>query len=285
MVNFRFLIVIAVLVGTGCSGLFAEFPEFDGDDVGPSVEDDTSEPVEYDLTLEAEPPTQVTAGETFPVVLQLIDGLGNDLDMEGVELELRVSEGEFSGGENQVSASSDEAGRVEFGLSIEVARSGLILTATSEHEDFSHVSVATDPFDVVAAQALAEFSSIEGVKNAVADGDEEAEIEIELFDEFENPLVGVIPEFEARGEEDEIEGGECSAINEEGVAKCTMTSMVAETKALSIINPISLENGGVVEFSLFCNPSAPDQFPLPVTLTVEDLPFEISRSIGRTPIS
>ena len=262
MKSLRFLIFIALFFGAGCSGLFGEFPEFEGRDIGDDADvgddadigdvgDDADEPLEYDLIVEG-PPSEVVAGESFVVVVRLVDDRGNDLEMADVDIEVRVSEGEFAGGGEKVNASSDGAGRVEYSLSIEVARSGLFLVVTSDHEEFSHASVSTAPFNVVAAQARAEFSAIYGEKNAEADGEDEAQIAIELFDEFQNPLVGEVPEFDASGEGNEL--GDCSPTNQQGVATCTMTSTAVGTKSLSITEPISLEDGGEVEFLPSCDP-------------------------------
>lgn len=238
--NLRVLLVITTLAMTACSGLFGEFPEFEH----------SSEQVEYDLEIMSGPPPEVDVGETFIVVLSLVDEDGIALEMEGVEVHLGVSEGEFADGGDQLSASSNEAGRVEFSPSIAVARSGLILTATSDHESFSHSSVSTDPFDVIGPAPRAEQSAISGQTGVIADGEDEATITIELFDESGNGVPGVIPEFSATGDGNAYRG--CSETDEDGVSICQMTSTVAEEKTLEITEPVQV-TGETIEFLLPCD--------------------------------
>lgn len=135
MKTLRLILVVFVLATTGCTGLFGEVPE--------------NENTRNGLALEVGPPSEVAVEEDFPVVLNLVDESGDILKREGVDLDLSLSEGEFASGDAQVSASSDETGTVEFSLNIEEARQGLVLTATSEHEDFANASLSTEPFDVI----------------------------------------------------------------------------------------------------------------------------------------
>lgn len=254
--NFRFLLLAAVFLVTGCSGLFEEFPEFEARDVGDNVEvdveDDIGEPPEFDLALDVGPPAEVLAGEEFDLVLSLVDEGGQALDMEGVEVQIRVSEGEFAAGGDVVSASSNESGRVVFSLLIDEARTGLILTATSDHESFSQASLSTESFDVIGPELQAELSVIFGSAGTIADGDEEATITIELFDVDGNGIGGIIPEFSASGEGNIYKA--CSETNDNGAATCQMTSTVAEEKILEITEPVQVI-GDTIEFLLPCDDS------------------------------
>lgn len=237
MMNLRVLLVVTALATTGCSGLFGEFPDHENRDPG------------NDFAFQVGPPSEVSVGDDFPVVLNLVDENGEALAMEGIELDLSVSDGEFASGDVQVSASSDETGTVEFSLNIEEAGQGLVLTATSEHEDFANASLSTEPFDVVGVEPLAEQSAIDGETGTIADGEDEATITIELVDEFGNGVAGVIPEFEATGEGNDYQ--ECSETDENGVATCLMTSTVDEEKTLKITDPVQV-TGETIEFWLPC---------------------------------
>lgn len=95
-------------------------------------------------------------------------------------------------------------------------------------------------------EASAQHSSITGEEGAVADGIDEALIIIELLDDNQNPIVGVTPEFSATGTGND--GEQCGETNGEGIAECTMTSTVAEEKALAIVEPVVVDDGETVEF-------------------------------------
>ena len=127
-----------------------------------------------------------------------------------------------------------------------------MLTATSDQESFSQASLSTDLFDVIGPEPQAALSVIVGSAGAIADGEDEATITIELFDEDGNGVAGIIPEFLASGGGNSYRA--CSETNVDGVAICQMTSTVAEEKTLEITEPVQVI-GETIEFLFPCEDS------------------------------
>ncbi len=91
-------------------------------------------------------------------------------------------------------------------------------------------------------------SSIVSVEPSVtADGIAAATIQIILKDANDNALVGVQPQFEATNTGNYNVKTACSLTNSLGLSTCTLTSLYAEVKVLSVTTPIFF-NGGSVTF-------------------------------------
>ena len=249
-------------VVTGCSGSEEVNGEDDvgvsddvdiSDDVGPTEDTGLFDEEATDIVVHTEPPQEVVAGESFVASFELVGERGYPVPEEGVELTATVNQNEFATGSAEAVATTDERGVAQFELVIEIAATGLVLTASSDHGALEGVTRNSDLFDVVAADPVAEESSISGGEG-VADGESEVEIIIELFDEFGNPVEGVVPEFEASGEGNSYE--ECSPTNAEGVAYCAMTSTETGEKTLEITYPVELVGETIVFYRWDCDESA-----------------------------
>ena len=201
------------------------------------------------LAIYEEPPSQVVAGESFQVAVKIADEDGERYDMAGVEIILTVEGGEFAGGESQMSALTADWGVASFAVVIEVASEGYRLEATIDEEGFDEVSAMTESFDVHAAAPDGGTSSIYGEADYAETGEEVA-LFIELFDEFENPVAGVVPEFEASGEGNEY--GACSETDDSGVATCSMTATEIGVQSLRITAPVET-TGQSIDFQLPCS--------------------------------
>lgn len=121
------------------------------------------------------------------------------------------------------------------------AHTDLVLTATTEEEDFQDLSATTNSFTVVAADASDDHSWITGEDSVVG---EWATITIELFDAFQNPVVGVIPQFEASGAGNSY--GDCEPTDADGVSTCSMTSTEFGEKELEITEPVVVKGDTIV---------------------------------------
>lgn len=194
---------------------------------------DTVEESAVGLEFATAPPAEVVAGEDFVVETVLIDDTGESVAREGVEVEVGLDEHEFRGADREVLAETDGDGVAEFGLAVEAAGDGIVLTAAIVGQE----GTIEETFDVVAGDADEQLTSIEG-ENGVADGETEAKITIELFDSYENPLLGEVPEFSASGEGNEY--SDCSEVDSSGVATCGMTSNRSGEKVLEITEPVSV---------------------------------------------
>lgn len=123
------------------------------------------------------------------------------------------------------------------------------VVAPDEHDQWTEVFVSVeDPADgvtdgVVIVQTApgpsAQHSSITAESGVVADGVDEAEISVEIRDENDDPIAGVVPEFTASGEGNDDE--ECTETNDNGIADCWMTSTVSGVKYIELTEPVSLD--------------------------------------------
>ena len=96
----------------------------------------------------------------------------------------------------------------------------------------------------IAGAAVATYSSITGTGPTPADGTTSSTISITLKDAFENPVSGLTPEFEATGTTNNY--GNCDPSSNLGVSQCTLKSLTAETKTLSIKTPFTKAGGNVI---------------------------------------
>ena len=113
-------------------------------------------------------------------------------------------------------------------------------------------------------------SAISGESGVVADGEQPAEITIELLDDDANPVVGTTPEFQATGGGNEYE--ECGETDSQGIATCAMTSTEAGPKQLEITSPVTA-TGETIEF--FALPCELDASPFGGGTGSSDQPYAI----------
>ncbi len=99
----------------------------------------------------------------------------------------------------------------------------------------------------VANMPVAAHSSIVGTGPVVADGVGGSLVTVGMFDAMSEPVQGVTPIFVATDTNTTNAYGRCTATNANGIAFCTLTSRVAEIKALSLQSPFALA-GGTVTF-------------------------------------
>ena len=197
----------------------------------------------------------MVAGEPFDVEVQIVDADDAPVVTGGIAVTITVDDGEFAGGSDEVIGSTDAEGIARFELAIETSGHGRVLTATSAWSELDEPSVESDSFDVVAADASVDNSAIYGEDGAVADGVDEADVSIELFDRFDNPVVDVVPEFQATGDGNEY--GDCTSTDAGGFASCTMTSTDPGEKILEITAPVSV----IGEPIAFVSPCDPENLP------------------------
>jgi hypothetical protein len=97
----------------------------------------------------------------------------------------------------------------------------------------------------IAGAPVAVNSSIVGTGPVNPDGTSTSAITITLKDIFNNEVSGVTPTFSASGSNNIY--GTCSSSSGSGQSSCTLASIVAETKTLSITSPFN-SSGGIVIF-------------------------------------
>ncbi len=102
-------------------------------------------------------------------------------------------------------------------------------------------SVTFEPGAPVAAN-----STITATGPVVADGISLSTVTITLRDGTNNPVPGQTPTFEATDTNSSNIYGSCSVTDSTGVATCTLTSTVAETKTLAIATPVAKSDGTVI---------------------------------------
>ncbi|MCM2322107.1 MAG: Ig-like domain-containing protein [Oligoflexia bacterium] len=107
-------------------------------------------------------------------------------------------------------------------------------------------SICSNPIVLTASVASPAFSSIVGSGPVVADGSAASIITITLRDSGNNPLIGIVPTFQASGTGNTYSA--CSATDVAGASTCELRSNVVESKTLNLLTPISL-TGSVVSFT------------------------------------
>lgn len=203
------------------------------------------------LSFSVEPADEVTAGEDVNIAVQLLDDGGEPTAVDGVVVTVELNRGEFADGSTTATSTTDGDGRADFELRFESTYDGLVLTATADGE-LSDASVTTSPFDVVPAAAAPEQSTIEGEDGVGADGEQIAEVTIELFDAYGNPVDGAAPEFTASGEGNDYH--DCTPTGDDGVSICGMTSTKPGEKTLEITDPVEV-TGETIDFLVPCDPT------------------------------
>ena len=182
-------------------------------------------------------------GEEFDVHVQVLNQNGEEMD--GKEIALSISDNEFAGGDSELTEESDQDGIARFDeIAVESPNLGYVLTASSNYENPDESPTESPAFDIV-VPPVAQHSWISGEDGAIADGDDEATITIELAGTDGVPSEGVTPQFAATGAGNSY--GECTATNSEGISTCTMTSSEVEEKTLEITDPVEV-TGGTVRF-------------------------------------
>jgi hypothetical protein len=83
-------------------------------------------------------------------------------------------------------------------------------------------------------------------------------VRITLRDSQGNPILDAVPQFSATDTNSSNVYGTCTATNSTGVSECSLSSLSAETKTVTLTNPISLE-GNTVDFT---KPLANLEFPI-----------------------
>lgn len=207
-----------------------------------------------DLAFGVSPSDPETAGEEFGVEVQLINQHDEAVELDGVGVEAAPNQHEFAP-DVAPDASTDDTGLADIdGLVLETADDGYVLTATvfsdPFEQDLSEVTGTTDAFGVEAGKVSEDYSTISGEDGAVADGTDNAEITIELFDVYENPVEGRTPTFYA-DPDDGNTYGDCSETDPQGVATCQMSSTEPGVKTLWIDEPVNVE-GDTIEFERTC---------------------------------
>ncbi|RLS21518.1 MAG: hypothetical protein DWH72_02070, partial [Planctomycetota bacterium] len=89
-------------------------------------------------------------------------------------------------------------------------------------------------------------STITGLSPVVANGVDTSAVTITLKDANLNPVSGQTPTFLATDTGTNNIYGTCSATNASGISTCTLSSLLAETKTLSIATPVSKAGGSVI---------------------------------------
>lgn len=98
----------------------------------------------------------------------------------------------------------------------------------------------------VAGAAVASNSTISGSGPVTANGSATSSITITLRDNFNNPVSGQTPTFSATDTGTTNSYGACSVSNASGISACTLSSLMAETKTLSISSPVVKADGTVI---------------------------------------
>lgn len=109
----------------------------------------------------------------------------------------------------------------------------------------SPVSKTDGSVDFIAGPVAVATSTITGTSPVTADGVATSFITITLLDAFSNPVAGVDPLFLATDTGSDNTNGACSTTNTAGVSSCTLSSLTAEVKTLTITSPVNKSDGTV----------------------------------------
>jgi adhesin/invasin len=109
------------------------------------------------------------------------------------------------------------------------------------------IAMAGGTVTFVAGSASGTYSSITGTANVIANGSATSTITITLKDSANQPIIGVVPTFDATNTGNTNIYGPCSATTSLGVSTCSLTSTKAESKTLQITSPLS-KSGSAITF-------------------------------------
>ena len=207
---------------------------------------------DYDVTLEflVPPADSIVAGESVEIQVGILPE--SAVEDDDFEIELALSHNQFSNGETTQSASVDGDGIASFQVSIEQADSDYFISASLIDESLVD-PIQSAPFDIVAGSADPQNSWIYG-EDGIADGEFEAEIIIELFDEFGNPVHDVTPTFLASGDGNSY--GPCNYREADQFFRCTMSSTEPGEKILEITDPVEVVGESIQFFPFDCDPDS-----------------------------
>lgn len=124
-------------------------------------------------------------------------------------------------------------------------------TLTSTKAETKTLNIATPinrsggTVQFIAGSASTSTSTITGTGPVVADGSATSSVTITLLDAFNNPIAGTTPTFDATNTGTTNNYGTCSSTNASGVSTCTLASLKAEVKTLSITSPVTKADGTV----------------------------------------
>lgn len=149
-------------------------------------------------------------------------------------------------------SATDTGASNSYGLCSATDSSGIsTCSLTSTKAETKTLSISTPivkadgTVDFVAGAVASGTSTISGSSSVVADGLDQSSISITLVDAFLNPVSGLTPTFSATDTASTNVYGSCSSTNASGVSTCSLTSLRAEVKTLSIVTPVSKTDGTV----------------------------------------
>lgn len=139
-------------------------------------------------------PSTTTAGNPISPAprLKLTDELGNPIN--GAEVDVSLNKRSFSSGSSTTETTNEEGIVVFDNLRIETAESGYILTFDTDETDVADIS--STPFEIIAAEADPETSSVE-ISSESSVG-QQTDIHIFLQDAFGNEVRGAANELSIR---------------------------------------------------------------------------------------
>lgn len=194
-------------------------------------------------------PATATAGASQQVAFRIVDDSNRPFKAAGVRIDVTLNESTFSDGERVKTARTDAEGIAHFDVSINKAKEDYVLIASSSDSFLEGVNTHTLPFNVVAGPPAAAHSSISGT-DGVSNSSEGAQITIDLFDAYGNPVSGVTPTFEATGQDNVYKS--CTKSDDDGMSSCTMTSETGGVKVLQLTSPVAVD-GEAITFSWDCD--------------------------------
>lgn len=170
-----------------------------------------------------------------------------------ISINIRDAFGNGIAGETPTFSATDTGFQNDYGACSVTNAAGLstctlksTIAETKTLQLLSPVTVTGGTVIFMAGAAVAANSTITGTSPKIADGIDSSTITITLRDASNNPVAGQTPTFSATDTGTDNTYGLCSVTNASGVSTCSLKSLTAETKTLSIATPVVKADGTVV---------------------------------------
>ena len=196
-------------------------------------------------TIEEHPPSTLAAGETFEVEVQLRGPDETPVEQEGVPLALTLNQHTFDDGSQTVDTTTGADGSVTEELRITSAAEDYEIRA----ESLEAATDTTSSFDVEPDGPYAATSSIHGEFLGLKDdGHFHAGVDVEIYDQFENPVPGESVDYQATPGDysDPVEPFGCPDTDDEGRSHCRITTDGAAVVDLELIAPVNIPSHPVL---------------------------------------
>lgn len=221
---------------------------------GDGIEETTGDAVHAEVELLEVVPedfdTPVMVGETTEFAVQLQSADGESVAREGAVLDVEVSpEGAVDNGDFDA-VTTDSDGRASIELQFDHEIDDAQIEWQPDDSRVSEESAVHGPFDVESTDASAAETTITEVDRGelLADGEEEAWLEIEVRDDDGEPIGGAALEGQIDSDSVDLDC-DSHTDHEDGLAQCTITADEPDRYTFELQQPVELSHEDIAFYA------------------------------------